>query len=129
MELPIIFNLKDGDLIKIAHHFELYYHTIGIVIDSNSEPRCIKVRFEDVNNEEKELWFHSCIGNAIQLSDDRKSCSVLKDCDDAAYYPIKEPVYPHEEFAYMKLKEEKELAKAETESKSKKKPTQKKKIN
>ena len=127
MELPIIFNLKDGDLIKIAHHFELYYHTIGVVIDSNSEPRCIKVRFEDVNNEEKELWFHSCIGNAIQLSDDRKSCSVLKDCDDAAYYPIKEPVYPHEEFAYLKLKEEKELA--EAESKPKKKPTQKKKIN
>lgn len=129
MELPIIFNLKDGDLIKIAHHFELYYHTIGVVIDSNSEPRCIKVRFEDVNNEEKELWFHSCIGNAIQLSDDRKSCSLLKDCDDAAYYPIKELVYPHEEFTYLKLKEEKELAKAEAESKSKKKPTQKKKIN
>lgn len=129
MELPIIFNLKDGDLIKIAHHFELYYHTIGVVIDSNSDPRCIKVRFEDVNNEEKELWFHSCIGNAIQLSDDRKSCSVLKDCDDAAYYPIKEPVYPHEEFTYLKLKEEKELAKAEAESKSKKKSTQKKKIN
>lgn len=129
MELPIIFNLKNGDLIKIAHHFELYYHTIGVVIDSNSEPRCIKVRFEDVNNEEKELWFHSCIGNAIQLSDDRKSCSVLKDCDDAAYYPIKEPVYPHEEFAYMKLKEETELAKVEAETKSKKRSTQKKKIN